>query len=618
MLYITKKDFIKSGWQDVVNASEKKECFAYIKGFCQKAQEAEEVGNIREQTIFKILAKITLVDIRRTHRQLNEEDFAKINLTDEHLNFLVEIAPEISDSELQARVANILWSKQRNYSMAKLAINAYIKSAIELEDFTAIKLGIPTKWIGCYDRIERAFQLAKKINYQVEKVVEHIEKVLERYQGEDPLWLSAKLMELLQKNKLGCPKKYAALAKKAALLSESSYDWDRARNYWEIKAKWHQIQKDKKNERAALMLAAETYFKQVEKALKNNQFFYLAASNNLQKAIEAFRNIPGTKEETIVAKARAEEAHKLLLQYQEKSRKKWITNYSDPVDFTEAVEKARAIVRGEKLEDALFSLALSTNFTEVSQLKKQIEQIVYDFPVFPIIKKEKINQTSKVVARQKVEATQFEELKAAMEFEMYHTSASYQSIQAQVLIDPAREQINLEHSVELKDFFPIVSNNPFVPPKRKYLFAKGLYAGLTGDFYTSTHILIPQIENAIRYLLWKQSALPSSYEDKGIQNEYNLNKILYLPEMADIFDEDTLFDLRGLLVEHSGSNLRNRMTHGLLDDEDFLSPLMSYLWWVTLRLCCLPNVIYQHERRQKAEGKRQKEQMDGVSDDFGR
>ncbi|MCL2927754.1 MAG: DUF4209 domain-containing protein [Trichodesmium sp. MAG_R01] len=60
-----------------------------------------------------------------------------------------------------------------------------------------------------------------------------------------------------------------------------------------------------------------------------------------------------------------------------------------------------------------------------------------------------------------------------------------------------------------------------------------------------------------------------------------------------MFDEDTLFDLKGLLVDRSGSNLRNLMAHGLLDDEDFSSPLMSYLWWVTLRLCYLPLLIYQ-------------------------
>jgi len=118
------------------------------------------------------------------------------------------------------------------------------------------------------------------------------------------------------------------------------------------------------------------------------------------------------------------------------------------------------------------------------------------------------------------------------------------------------------------------------------LFAKGLYAGLTGDFYTTTHILIPQIENSIRYLLQKQGVVTSKYDDKGIQNEYDLNKILYFPEIKDIFDEDTLFDLKGLLVEHSGSNLRNDMAHGLLDDEAFSSPLMSYLWWVMLRRCC--------------------------------
>ena len=92
-----------------------------------------------------------------------------------------------------------------------------------------------------------------------------------------------------------------------------------------------------------------------------------------------------------------------------------------------------------------------------------------------------------------------------------------------------------------------------------------------------------------------QSILATSevYDEKGIQNEYDLNKTLDLPKIKDIFDEDTLFDLNGLLVDRSGSNLRNLMAHGLLDDEDFSSPLMSYLWWVTLRLCYLPLLIYQ-------------------------
>jgi len=49
-----------------------------------------------------------------------------------------------------------------------------------------------------------------------------------------------------------------------------------------------------------------------------------------------------------------------------------------------------------------------------------------------------------------------------------------------------------------------------------------------------------------------------------------------------------VFDLRGLLIERYGSNLRNDMAHGLLDYEAFYSGPAIYFWWLTLRLCCTP------------------------------
>ncbi|NES04540.1 MAG: DUF4209 domain-containing protein [Okeania sp. SIO2F4] len=578
---LTKEDFINYGWEDVVSDSKMKKCQIYRKGFCQKAREAEKAGNLRQQAIFEILVKVTCFNIQPGQVELSEDKFS-IELTEEHLNFLTEIAPKISDFTLQAQVADIIWSKKRNNLMAELAVDAYIKSAIELEN--------PTEWSSCFDQIERAFRLAKKIKNKVEEVVEHIEKVLDSYQGEDPLWLSAELMKLLQENKSGNPQKYAALAEKAALLAESSNEWRRARDYWEIKAKWHRIEKNRENERAALMRAAETYLKEAEYTPKNSSLAYFIASFSLQEAIKAFRKIPGAKKETIAAKERTEEAHKLLLQYQQESTKGLITISSDQIDITEIVEKVRASVRGKKLQDALFALAFLTDPQKISQLKKNAEEI-FKYPLSFVMQKVRINKKGKVVARQSSileEAIKSEpgKLEAAIKSRMYELSILYQTLTAQAVIKPAIEQINLEHSVQLEDFLPIVENNPFVPPERVHLFAKGLYAGLTGDFYTSTHILIPQIENSIRYLLQKQGVLTSKYDDKGIQHEYDFNKTLYLPEIKDIFDEDTLFDLKGLLVENSGSNLRNLMAHGLLDDEDFSSPLMSYLWWVTLRRCC--------------------------------
>jgi hypothetical protein len=406
-------------------------------------------------------------------------------------------------------------------------------------------------------------------------------------------------MELLQEYRLSDPTKYAALAEKAATLAESANDWDRARAYWEIKARWHLIEKDGEKERAALMLAAETYVQEAEDALKRNPPSYLTASHYMQKAVEAFRNIRGTKEEAADAKVRAEEVHTLLLQYQEESGKELVAS-SHEVDVSELVEQARENVRGKNFQDALFALALLGTPTNVSHLRQQVQKQAREFigsHLFPVVM---MNEMGKVVARQpgSVLSSDPNEAEAATRFEMNKNAALYQGFHAQAFIEPARDQINLEHSVRVKDLLPIVSDSPFVPPEREYLFAKGLYAGLTGDFFTSTHILIPQIENSIRYLLWSRGVLPSGLDNRGIQNEYHLTTTLYCPEITSIFNEDTLFDLKSLLVEHSGSNLRNRMAHGLINDGEFFSPLMSYLWWLTLRLCCLPILNYKQKVEQ--------------------
>lgn len=587
---LTKDDFINSHWQDVVNSSETKDCLTYGSAFWKKAQEAQDAGNVREQAVFEILAVVTRTEIKP---ESTEEFFADFfqNLTDEHLDFLAEIAFDISDPELQARVADILWVRRRAYRMAQLAVTAYLQSAKELENLE--------HWSCGFKRIERALRLARKINHQADTVVSYIEAVLDRYNGEDPLWLSAKLMELLQEYRLGDPTKYAALAEKAATLAESDHNWRRARAYWEIKARWHLLEKDSEKELAASMRAAETYVREAEEALKQDSVSYLTASAHLQKAVEAFKRVRGTKEETVDAKARAKEVQKLFLHYQEESVKELIPS-SYKVDITEMVEQARAHVGGKDFQDALFKLALLGAPINVSHLRQQAQDHAREFVLSDLFSIVMMNEMGKVVARQpgSVLSDNPKEAEAATRFEMNRNAVQYQTLQAQAFIEPARDQINLEHAVRVNDLLSIVSNSPFVPPEREYLFAKGLYAGLTGDFFTSTHILIPQIENSVRYLLWRRGVLPSGSDDKGIQNEHNLNTTLYRPEIASIFDENTLFDLKGLLVEHSGSNLRNRMAHGLINDREFLSPLMSYLWWLTLRLCCVPILIHQHKVEQ--------------------
>ena len=59
----------------------------------------------------------------------------------------------------------------------------------------------------------------------------------------------------------------------------------------------------------------------------------------------------------------------------------------------------------------------------------------------------------------------------------------------------------------------------------------------------------------------------------------------YSQGVIEAFGEALAFDLRGLLVERMGANLRNRIAHGLMSDADFSGTDVVYAWWLALRLC---------------------------------
>lgn len=566
---LSKEDFVKLKCEDIVNKCEQRVCWHYHMPFWEKSQEAETSANTEAQVAFALLTGITspALNPESDHEPFAYMDFIN-SISDVYLNVLKDWASDILDAELRARVADILWVRKRDYLMAQLAVDSYLESASSLED--------PEHWKLCVDRIERAIRLSRKSNQtsHFTKAVAHIEAVLDRYNCEDPLFLSAKLMELLQEYKQGEPSKYAAFAEKAAYRAEAEHNWRKARNYWEVKAQWHSLEKDANKKRTASLLFAETYVKESEDAINERMPpSYLAAAIHLQKAIEALRRIGGTKE-------RVDELHKILLDYQQKSTAELIP-ISQEINISCLVAEAQNQVRKKDIHDALLTLAIKMGSPlSVSYLRKQAQEASDKYILGHLFPTLVMNEMGKVTARE-----------SSIKDKMFGQAVYYQQIQAAAVIEPARNQINLEHNVRISDFFPIVANNPFVPQGREYIYARGLHAGLIGDFLVATHLLPPQIEHSIRCLLYQKGFITSGLDDEGIQDEHNINTFFRQreAELVQIFGEDLTFDLQGLLVQKGfGSNLRNTMSHGLIDNNGFFKPQVIYLWWLTLHLCCLP------------------------------
>lgn len=589
---ITRGDLNRSQWKDVIADSPEKECSSYWHRFMTKADEAGTSGDDVLREVYTLLGAATSMMLKLDSKT---DPFAPIlvlragrsaildDISDAHIEVLREWLSDISDPELRARVADIVWMRKRDYRAAQTAIDAYLESAIALEH--------PQHWPATEARIERALQLAVSLGRKsghFAKVVAHIEFVLDKYQGEDPLFLSARLMELLQRYEQGNPVKYAPLAEKAAMIAESQHEWYRARPLWDIKAEWHKLGKDPDSARASALKSAETYIQEAEDAKQRDGSGYLVASAFLQQAIEALRRIEGTT-------PRVEGLHRTLLDYGQKSLSEMKT-FSSSIDISKSVEEAQQRVKGKTIREALFILAFLVSSPDVKQLRKQTKEMAAETPFQHLFAAAIVNSSGKVIGR-KPSATSNDpaEIEESMQAEMFGSAMRFQGVYAQAFIDPARHQINREHNVRLNDLLPIVVNNPFVPPGREEIFLHGLYAGLTGDLLTAGHFLIPQVENSIRYVLSQQNVITSRLDSQGVQEEYGLETLLKMPETTTVFGEDLVFDLRGLLIERYGTNLRNRLAHGLMDSSEIVSLSVLYLWWLVLRLCCMPLIAQMHQ-----------------------
>ncbi|MEJ1229854.1 MAG: DUF4209 domain-containing protein [Galbitalea sp.] len=134
----------------------------------------------------------------------------------------------------------------------------------------------------------------------------------------------------------------------------------------------------------------------------------------------------------------------------------------------------------------------------------------------------------------------------------------------------------------------IANASAIVPKDRLRLYAKGLLAGCNLDFETALHLLVPQVENLVRFHL-NQAGVATTRIDPltHVESEVGLSALMELDEVLPIFGEDVVFEIRALMCGPIGPNLRNEVAHGLVSDSMAASVHSLYVWWFCFRLVYL-------------------------------
>lgn len=128
----------------------------------------------------------------------------------------------------------------------------------------------------------------------------------------------------------------------------------------------------------------------------------------------------------------------------------------------------------------------------------------------------------------------------------------------------ALNRIKEKHELTLDKLLAVTRECGFFKPEREPLLAEGIDAWLAGDAVKAIHVLVPQIEAALRDLLAAVGApVTEPDHNNGGFLMIGFGKILSHEVFEDAALKDIRFHLRALYIDNRGINLRNNLAHGL-------------------------------------------------------
>ncbi len=585
-VFVKKSDFDEYDWQSLIAECEPKEWLTYSNLFLIKVDEAVALGDEAMRRVFSELQSIS-----HTHLPIDDSEpdfFYPFPPPDDLVQAFTDMVPEIIDCDMRALLADAAQSYKRDHIIAQIAIEAYVESAIRLQDLQ--------NWLHSASRLRRAVNIAaaygskKKKNPLLEKAIAEAEKIVVTYQGDDPRFLTETALVLL----LRFPKRlsletalvYASYAGNAAKRAEADHDWHRARRYWQLQADWYRQFGDEAKQLNALEEMVETYVSAAEDALKGSSPYIYAASW-IHSAIRAYNNLGGFQ-------WRVQELQIVLDEYQQKSRSEY-KPMMIVMDISPFAAQAQSQVQGKSWQEALNALVNLDGIPSKALIHELLVETARKAPLSYLLPIELVRARGKVfenIPSGSTDSQPSANAAAATEAREYIEARKMHELFALSSVEPARQRVVQEHTITPEDISSLIASSSFVPSDRIQLYTKGLWNGLQGDFMIASHLLIPQIEESMRHILRQNGILSTNFTSQGIQDERPLGETLHLFETValDVLDSDLLFTIKGFLHERAGSNMRNDLGHGLLNDAAFGSGRAIYAWWLALKLCLLPQL----------------------------
>jgi hypothetical protein len=134
------------------------------------------------------------------------------------------------------------------------------------------------------------------------------------------------------------------------------------------------------------------------------------------------------------------------------------------------------------------------------------------------------------------------------------------------------DRLRERYSVTPKQTVDYLFESPAFTIRFQSIIQQGVEAYFVGDHPKAISLLVPQIENALRFLLTlvgKPQNKPKRGKQPGMTEKTLTDILEHEPVIKEIFGDDAHLYMVAFLADSRGINIRNRMCHGLMGEDDF-------------------------------------------------
>ena len=338
---------------------------------------------------------------------------------------------------------------------------------------------------------------------------------------------------------------------------------------------------NKTKEEELLQKKAETYEQRAQKADSVQVEVHF-----LKKAAQIYVNIPSCKEKW----------KSITLEIEEKSpgiiAEMIPIKVECPMDITRIMESVK-LVSNKSFQEALKELAKCIHLMPVE--KQILEESAKYSGISDFL-------TASLVDERGLTASIIGNDKNKYSSSFYNTlSFRWYDIWLYIL-SPMISRISQEHFFTYQDIIPFCMDNPFVPKGREIIFAKGIYYFLKQDFLLSSSLLVPQIENSLRNMLYGITTISKLEKDGKQEYKIEIESLLENLLKENKLPKRIYFYFYILLCDDC-FNIRNRMAHGLSDINEFNSSGIFILNWLVFYCACGWSLPYEEINSQKEDVK---------------